>query len=220
MAGLSAVGEDLSAMRRSYLSGRLLESGAPADPFEFFRTWLAAAIEAGLAEPNAMVLATADASGRPSARLLLLKELDDTGFVFYTNLGSRKAVEIAANPAVSLCFPWFAMERQVVVTGTAAQVPRGEAAAYWATRPRESQLGAWASAQSSVIGSRDELEHNAAAMAARFTGAVPLPDFWGGFRVSPDSFEFWQGGPARLHDRLLYVRIADSATWRLERLAP
>lgn len=212
--------ENLSAMRRSYRSGRLLESEVPADPFELFRTWLAAAIGAGLAEPNAMVLATADASGRPSTRHVLLKELDETGFVFFTNLRSRKAAEMAVNPAVSLCFPWIAMERQVVVNGAAAEVSRDEAAAYWVTRPRESQLGAWASEQSSVIASRDELERSAAAMAERFTGDVPLPDFWGGLRVTPASIEFWQGGPARLHDRLRYSRAAGSGPWRLERLAP
>lgn len=207
-------------MRRTYRSSRLLESEVPADPFELFRAWLAGAIEAGVIEPNAMVLATADASGRPSTRHVLLKELDHAGFVFYTNLRSRKADEIAVNPAVSLCFPWFAMERQVVVTGTAALVQRREAATYWATRPRESRLGAWASEQSTVIGSREELEQRAATMAERFTGDVPLPEFWGGFRVRPDSIEFWQGGPARLHDRLRYSWSADSDTWRLERLAP
>ena len=207
-------------MRRAYHRRRLLESDVPVDPFELFRAWLAAAIEADLAEPNAMVLATADASGRPSARHVLLKELDDAGFVFFTNLRSRKADEMAVNPAVSLCFPWFAIERQVVVTGAAAKVSRAEAAAYWSTRPRDSQLGAWASEQSSVIGSRDELERRAAGMAERFTGDVPLPEFWGGFRVTPDSIEFWQGGPARLHDRLRYSRRADSGPWHLERLAP
>lgn len=207
-------------MRRSYRSSRLLESEVPAEPFGLFRAWLAAAIEAGLTEPNAMVLATADASGRPSTRHVLLKELDRAGFVFYTNLRSRKADEIAVNPAVSLCFPWFAMERQVVVIGTAVKVPRREAAAYWATRPRESRLGAWASEQSSVIGSRDELEKRAATMAERFPGDVPLPEFWGGFRVMPDSIEFWQGAPARLHDRLRYSRSADPDSWKLERLAP
>lgn len=207
-------------MRRAYRISRLLESEVPAEPFGLFRAWLASAIEAGLTEPNAMVLATADGSGRPSTRHVLLKELDRAGFVFYTNLRSRKADEIAVNPAVSLCFPWFTMERQVVVTGTAVQVPRREAAAYWATRPRESRLGAWASEQSSVIRSRDELERRAATMAERFPGDVPLPEFWGGFRVMPDSIEFWQGAPARLHDRLRYSRSADPDSWKLERLAP
>jgi pyridoxamine 5'-phosphate oxidase len=165
-----------------------------------------------------MVLATATADGRPSARLVLLKELDDTGFVFFTNIGSRKAAEIAANPAVALCFPWFAIERQVVVAGTASPVARAETEAYWATRPRESQLGAWASEQSTLIGSRAELEARAAAAAERFPDVVPLPEFWGGYRVEPESVEFWQGGPGRLHDRLCYRRTRDG--WRLERLAP
>jgi pyridoxamine 5'-phosphate oxidase len=220
VASLSAVGDDLAAMRRTYLGSRLRESDVPADPFELFRTWLAAAVTARLAEPNAMVLATANDSGRPSSRHVLLKELDETGFVFYTNLGSRKATEIAANPAVSLCFPWFAMARQVVVSGSAAQVSRAEAKAYWSTRPRESQIGAWASTQSSVIASRGELERRAAEMAERFPGNVPLPEFWGGYRVVPDVIEFWQGGPARLHDRLRFSRPSSAADWRIDRLAP
>ncbi len=188
------------------------------DPCAQFRVWMADALARGLPEPNAMVLATATPDGRPSARHVLLKELDEAGFVFFTNHGSRKAAEMAANPPVSLCFPWFAMERQVVVCGSSSRVARGETAAYWATRPRESQLGAWASAQSSVISSRAELEAAAAAAAARYPGVVPLPDFWGGYRVVPQTVEFWQGGPGRLHDRLQYARADEG--WRIERLAP
>jgi pyridoxamine 5'-phosphate oxidase len=208
----------LARMRRNYPTERLLESAVASEPFAQFHSWLRAAVAAGLPEPNAMVLATATSDGRPSARHVLLKELDDTGFVFFTNLGSRKAAEISANPAVSLCFPWFAMARQVVASGTAAPVSRGETEKYWATRPRESQLGAWASDQSSVIASRAELEAAAASAAARFPETVPVPPFWGGFRVSPHTVEFWQGGPARLHDRLRYTRTEDG--WRLQRLAP
>jgi pyridoxamine 5'-phosphate oxidase len=210
--------ETLARMRRNYPTERLLESAVPTEPFAQFHSWLSAAVAVGLPEPNAMVLATATADGRPSVRHVLLKELDDSGFVFFTNLRSRKAVEIASNPAVSLCFPWFAMARQVVASGAASQVTRAETEEYWATRPRESQLGAWASDQSSVIGSRAELEAAAAAAAERFSETVPVPPFWGGFRVTPHTVEFWQGGPARLHDRLRYTRT--DGGWRLDRLAP
>lgn len=206
-------------MRRSYPSVRLHESDLAADPVAQFRGWLAEAVRHGLPEPNAMVLATADGAGRPSTRVVLLKELDETGFVFFTNLASRKAVEMAANPAVSLCFPWFPMARQVVVCGTVSPVARDEAVAYWATRPRESQLGAWASEQSSVIGSRAELEARVAELEERYPDVVPPPEHWGGYRVVPSTVEFWQGGPGRLHDRLRYTRTA-SGDWRVERLAP
>lgn len=218
VASWITVDDDLTGMRRAYSVRRLLEADAPAEPSPLFHSWLDEAARTGLPEPNAMVLATADEAGRPSTRHVLLKELDATGFVFFTNLGSRKAGEIAVNPEVSLCFPWFGMERQVVVCGAAAPVARREAAAYWATRPRESQLGAWASHQSTVIASRDVLDARVAEAAARFPDEVPLPEFWGGFRVTPRTVEFWQGGPARLHDRLRYIRAGRG--WRLERLAP
>lgn len=188
------------------------------DPFAQFRSWLHDAVTAGLPEPNAMVLATAAADGAPSTRHVLLKELDSKGFVFFTNQGSRKVSEMTQNPHVSLCFPWFSMERQVVVCGTASPVAREESEAYWNTRPRESQIGAWASPQSAVISSREELEAAAADVAGRFPDDVPLPDFWGGFRVVPQTVEFWQGGPGRLHDRLRYRRA--DGHWELQRLAP
>ncbi|HEU0212798.1 MAG TPA: pyridoxamine 5'-phosphate oxidase [Jiangellaceae bacterium] len=210
--------DGLASMRMHYPAGRLLESEAPAEPVGQFRAWLAAAIAAGLPEPNAMVLATATPDGRPSARHVLLKAVDDTGFVFFTNLASRKATELAANSAVALCFPWFAMARQVVVNGTATPISRSAVAEYWVSRPRDSQLGAWASRQSAVIGSRDDLEAAATAAARRFPGPVPLPEFWGGYRVEPDEVEFWQGAPGRLHDRLRYTRTENG--WLLERLAP
>jgi pyridoxamine 5'-phosphate oxidase len=212
------VAEELAAMRRPYPPVRLLESDVAASPFDQFRQWLDDAIAARLPEPNAMVLATATPDGRPSARHVLLKELDESGFVFFTNHGSRKAAEIASNPAVSLCFPWFAIGRQVVVCGSASPVSRAETEAYWATRPRESQVGAWASDQSSVIASRAELEARAEKVAARFPDDVPTPEFWGGYRVVPDTVEFWQGAPGRLHDRLRYART--DGGWRIERLAP
>jgi pyridoxamine 5'-phosphate oxidase len=212
------VENDLAAMRKRYRSQPLRETDVPADPVTLFRRWLAEAVRRRLPEPNAMVLATTGAEGLPSTRTVLLKQVDADGFVFFTNLGSRKAAEITGNPAVALCFPWFAIERQVVVCGTAEPVPRDVAAAYWATRPRESQIGAWASRQSTVIGSRDELEARAAEVAERFPADLPLPDFWGGFRVAPQTVEFWQGGVARLHDRLRFTR--EGGGWRLERLAP
>jgi len=218
MDGADGVAGELASMRMHYPMGRLLESDVTAEPIAQFRTWLAAAVAAGLPEPNAMVLATATPDGRPSARHVLLKEVDAAGFVFFTNHGSRKAMEMTANPVVALCFPWFAMARQVVVNGTVAQLPRSAVEDYWTTRPRDSQIGAWASRQSAVISSRSDLEAAAAAAARRFPGPVPLPEYWGGYRVEPEEVEFWQGAPGRLHDRLRYTRAVDG--WQLERLAP
>lgn len=213
---------DLASMRVRYVPEPLREAHLPHDPLVTVADWLADAVAAGLPEPNAMVLSTVDPDGLPSSRHVLLKEIDRGAgaFVFYTNLGSRKAHAIAAHPEVALCFPWFAVSRQVTVVGRAEQVDRATAATYWAQRPRESQLGAWASAQSAVIESREALHAQLAAVRERFAGSgpIPLPDFWGGFRVVPDRVELWQGQPGRMHDRLLYRRA--DAGWTLARLQP
>ena len=212
------LGAAVADLRVRYSRGRLDESDVATDPLTQFAAWLEAAVEAALPEPNAMTLATVDAEGRPAARTVLLKGVD-SGFVFYTNLGSRKGRHLLARPQAALVFCWLGLERQVTVRGGVGQVDRTETAAYFASRPRESQLGAWASAQSRPIGSRDEVEAKAAAVAARFgDGEIPVPDFWGGFRLDPDEVEFWQGRPGRLHDRLRYRAAAGG--WTIERLEP
>ncbi|MGA5304391.1 pyridoxamine 5'-phosphate oxidase [Nucisporomicrobium flavum] len=208
-------------MRRDYTErGALLESDvAPAWPDQFAR-WFADALEFALPEPNAMIVATADATGRPSARTVLLKGYDERGFVFFTNYTSRKGSEVSANPYASLVFPWFPMQRQVIVCGAVEKVDRAETEEYFATRPRGSQLGAWASPQSQVLPGREAVEAGLAAAVERFgaDGAVPAPPHWGGLRVLPETVEFWQGRSNRLHDRLRY-RSADGG-WVVERLAP
>ena len=216
---------DLARMRREYLAGAATEGAfdipdLAADWLTQFGRWLADAIAAELPEPNAMIFATADAAGRPSARTVLLKGYDARGFTLFTNYGSRKGREAAENPNASLVFPWFPIKRQVVVVGTVERVDRSETEAYFAIRPRDSRLGAWASPQSEVIGSRQELDDAWAAMAARWPeGAdIPAPDNWGGLRVVPETVEFWQGRVGRLHDRLRYRR--GEPDWITERLAP
>jgi pyridoxamine 5'-phosphate oxidase len=196
----------------------LNEEDLADDPYEQFAAWLADVHAAELPEPSAMVVATADADGRPSARHVLLRHFDDRGFVFYTNFGSRKGQELDANPYASLVFPWFPIRRQVVVCGPVESVARDEAAAYFATRPRGAQIGAWASLQSTVIASRAWLDERVAEVEQRFPGTVPLPDFWGGFRVVPTTIEFWCGRANRLHDRLRYRRTESG--WMIERLSP
>jgi len=195
----------LRAMRVDYPDEALLEADMAPHPLAQFQRWLDAAVEANLPEPNAMIVATMNGS-EPTARTVLLKDVDARGFSFFTNLDSRKGRDLAQVPRASAVFPWFAMSRQVVVSGPVAQVPRDEAAAYFASRPRGSQLGAWASRQSSVIEGREPLEDAYRRMEQRWPGEVPLPDHWGGFLILPTSVEFWRGRESRLHDRLRYVR--------------
>ncbi len=209
---------NVANLRRNYSSGGLVEADLLADPFEMFQLWLAEALAADLYEPNAMVVATVSPDGQPSSRMVLLKGVDEAGFVFFTNLGSRKGQELQAEGRCSLLFPWHPLERQVRIDGVASLVSREEVAAYFASRPRRSRLGAWASPQSRVVAGRDALAASYAAAEARFPDDVPVPEEWGGFRVRPECIEFWQGRPGRMHDRLLYQR--EGVGWRTERLAP
>ncbi|MGW5086626.1 pyridoxamine 5'-phosphate oxidase [Streptomyces coelicoflavus] len=213
---------DLASMRKQYRAEGLSETELAATPVEQFARWFKqAATDGGLFEPNAMMVSTADAEGRPSSRTVLLKHFDAQGFVFYTNYDSRKGRELDANPYVSLLFPWHPMARQVVVTGVARRTGRDETAAYFRTRPHGSQLGAWASVQSSVVADRRALDGAYAELAARYPEGeqVPVPPHWGGFRVVPQAVEFWQGRENRLHDRLRYVAEGGGG-WRVERLSP
>ncbi len=211
----------LAAMRRSYERGGLSEDEIAGDWLAQLRAWMDETERAGLDEPNAMVLATADAAGRPSARTVLLKGLDERGLVFFTGHDSRKGRELAANPHATLLFAWIALQRQVVVEGSVKRVSDADGDAYWASRPRRSRLGALASPQSQVIAGRETLEHALAELEARYPADadIPRPERWGGYRVVPESVEFWQGRPDRLHDRLRFRR-GDSGAWTLERLAP
>ncbi|MDG4760654.1 pyridoxamine 5'-phosphate oxidase [Micromonospora sp. WMMD710] len=209
-------------MRNEYAADLgLTEADLAADWHTQFDRWFADAVAFGLPEPNAMVVGTADAAGRPSGRTVLLKGYDPDGFVFFTNHLSRKGVEASVNPYASLVFPWFPMQRQVVVTGRIAPVDRAETDAYFASRPRGSQLGAWASPQSQVVPDRAALEERYREAAERYADetVIPSPPHWGGLRVRPDAVEFWQGRASRLHDRLRF-RHVDEGDWTVERLAP
>ncbi len=207
-------------VRREYALAGLSEENLAPDPIDQLRLWLDQARDAQPEDFTAMVLATADRAGRPAARVVLLKGLDERGLVFYTHYESRKGQELAENPRAALVFYWSALERQVRVEGTVEKVSREESQAYFDSRPRGSRLGAWASPQSRPLAGRQELEELVAAAAGRFAGGdIPLPDDWGGYLVRPELFEFWQGRPSRLHDRLRYERDP-AGDWRIERLAP
>lgn len=206
-------------LRKEYRRGALLEGDAPRDPLTLFAAWLQGAAESGIGEPNAMTLATANANGRPSARIVLLKSFDERGFVWFTNYGSRKGSELAANPYAALVFWWGELERQVRVEGRVEQTDAAESDAYYASRPLGARLGAWVSAQSSVIPSRAVLEDRLVELTARHAEEAPSrPPFWGGYRLVPTAIEFWQGGEHRLHDRLRYRRVGE--VWAVERLSP
>jgi pyridoxamine 5'-phosphate oxidase len=207
-------------LRVDYGRGRLDEADVAADPFRQFGRWFDDARAAQVAEPNAMTLATADASGAPSARVVLLKSFDERGFTFHTNYDSRKGRELAGNPRAALCFYWQPLERQVRIEGTVERASREDSEAYFRTRPVAAQIGAWVSQQSKPIASRAELERLQQELEQRFAGGpVPLPEHWGGLRVVPHAVEFWQGRPSRLHDRLLYTRVPEGG-WKLQRLSP
>lgn len=216
---------DVSAMRLSYDRGELLEADLARDPLTQFRRWLADAVTEGIVEPNAMVLSTVSADGMPSARTVLLKEVDARGFAFYTNLRSRKGRDLEATRRAACVFPWLPLHRQVVVTGETVEVSREEAAAYFRSRPHGSQIGAWSSRQSQVIANRAVLDDRAADLLERFPSDVPLPEFWGGWIIVPESVEFWQGRESRLHDRLRFRRVGpggldEPSAWTVERLSP
>ena len=210
---------DLQDMRTDYMKGSLDESSVPSSPFTLFEQWFQEAQNAQLKDPNTMVLATSGKENFPNIRAVLLKLFDEKGFVFFTNYNSVKAQEIEENPKVASEFLWLELERQVRILGTCEKITTGESLSYFMKRSRDSQIGAWVSDQSTVISSRKALQMQIEKMKQKFSkGEVPLPDFWGGYRIIPEKIEFWQGRPSRLHDRILYTKKYDN--WKIERLAP
>lgn len=210
---------DIATLRKEYTQASLDIESVDANPFVQFEKWFGEARKGEITEPNAMVLSTVSKDHQPFQRTVLMKALDGDGLVFYTNYGSRKAQQIGVNSKVSVLFPWYEMERQVAILGHAEKISTKESLKYFTSRPHGSQLGAWVSQQSSVISSRSILEMKLAEMKRKFkAGKIPLPDFWGGFKIKPHSFEFWQGRPNRLHDRLLYEQ--ENENWKIVRLAP
>lgn len=211
---------EVSRMRRNYSDEGLARSTLPDEPFSLFQRWFTQYVALDIFEPNAMVVATAGKNGAPSQRTVLMKAYDADGFVFYTNYGSRKAQQIKQNDQVSLIFPWIPLHRQVIVEGKASRVSTAASLKYFLSRPRGSQLGAWSSAQSSVISARSALESKLVEMTQKFSkGEVALPSFWGGYRIKPNRIEFWQGRTHRLHDRFLYT-LGDNGDWDISRLSP
>ena len=210
---------DVADLRREYVRGGLRRSDLTDDPLEMFERWLKQACEARLADPTAMCVATVDKNGQPYQRIVLLKHFDQQGMVFYTNLGSRKAQQLEENPHISLHFPWHMLDRQVSVLGTAEKLSTREVMKYFHSRPKDSQIAAWVSHQSSRISTRGILEGKFLELKQKFLqGEIPLPSFWGGYRVKINSMEFWQGRENRLHDRFIYQRQGDA--WEIDRLAP
>lgn len=206
-------------MRQEYRSGNLDEKEMPSNPLDQFRNWFEEAISSGITEPNAMTVASSTAEGKPSARVVLLKEMNDNGFIFFTNYNSRKGHELITNPFVAVVFDWHDIERQVRIEGIIEKVDENESDAYFNIRPNESKLGAWASPQSKIVSGREELEELEKSYAIRFKGnEIPRPPHWGGFLIKPTMIEFWQGRPNRMHDRMAYYK--NGSNWELRRLAP
>jgi pyridoxamine 5'-phosphate oxidase len=209
---------DLANLRREYAGAPLTKASVDPDPFRQFSVWLDEALHSEILDANAMTLSTVDENGRPSARVVLLKGFDQRGFVFFTNYKSQKARDLAANPNACLSFFWPEIHRQVMIHGTAEKTTRDESENYFKTRPIESKIGAWASEQSSVIGSRSILEEKFSELRSQYGDDIPLPPYWGGFRVVPERFEFWQGRESRLHDRICYESV--DGRWKIFRLSP
>ena len=211
--------DELNRMRQEYRAGSLNETEMASNPFDEFRVWLETAIASGLSEPNAMIVASATPDGRPSARVVLLKELNDKGFVFYTNYMSRKGRELLANPFTAAVFDWHEIERQVRIEGLAEKVEDEESDAYFSMRPNDAKIGAWASPQSRIVKGRKELEELQKRYTTQFAGSeIPRPPHWGGFLIRPTMIEFWQGRPNRMHDRMAYYKVDKG--WSMQRLAP
>lgn len=212
---------DLGGKRQEYSAGSIDIDSVDPDPFKQFESWLNEAIDGKILEPNAMTLSTVDQQGRPTQRTLLLKYFDQTGFVFFTNFGSRKSEHLKHNSSVSILFFWPSLQRQVEINGNAGKISTSESIKYFARRPRGSQLGAWVSQQSSVVSTRSILMNKLAEFKQKFlAGEVPMPTFWGGYRIKPERFEFWQGGTNRLHDRIEYLNQTENDVWSRQRLAP
>ncbi len=211
---------DVSGLRRVYAEGGLSREDLTPEPIDLFEKWLKQAIDSGIHDPNGMVVSTVNAEGQPSSRMVLLKNYDRESLVFFTNYGSRKAHELSENPKISILFPWYMLERQVAFQGVAEKLSVVETIKYFRSRPRDSQIGAWTSHQSSKISARAALESKFMELKQKFqNGEVPIPEFWGGFRVKFNTVEFWQGRPSRLHDRFMYTKTPDGK-WDINRLAP